>query len=176
MEILAYSPFLALSLPTAPLSSSTSAMSNFTYTISLSSEYTSSSSHLTRTEECQFSLDFVVFGFKVFVGPQFRFVLLRGTDELRLRIALVGPLECDIRYGYIKNYKITVKTGKHEHKERNSTKEAKDSKPKPRKVNNGQASIKESQTLAKKSQPIKDKNSKCFKSTLQASESYHIGP
>ncbi|GKD80205.1 hypothetical protein Tco_1342826 [Tanacetum coccineum] len=37
------------------------------------------------------------------------------------------------------------KTGKHEHGNQKSTKEAKDSKPKPRKVNYGQASVKESQ-------------------------------
>ncbi|GJR89712.1 hypothetical protein Tco_0213723 [Tanacetum coccineum] len=38
------------------------------------------------------------------------------------------------------------KTGKHEHGNQKSTKEAMDLKPKPRKVNYGQASVKESQT------------------------------
>ncbi|GKG36450.1 hypothetical protein Tco_0444128, partial [Tanacetum coccineum] len=38
-------------------------------------------------------------------------------------------------YGYIKYHKKTVKkTGKHGHEERKSTREAKDSKPKPEKV------------------------------------------
>ncbi|GKD04130.1 hypothetical protein Tco_1179104 [Tanacetum coccineum] len=50
------------------------------------------------------------------------------------------------------------KTGKHEHGNQKSTKEAKDSKPKPRKVNYGQASVKESQTLVNRSQPLEDKN------------------
>ncbi|GJR47378.1 hypothetical protein Tco_1315481 [Tanacetum coccineum] len=50
------------------------------------------------------------------------------------------------------------KTGKHEHGNQKSTKEAQDSKPKPRKVNYGQASVKESQTLVNKSQPLEDKN------------------
>ncbi|GJW99053.1 retrovirus-related pol polyprotein from transposon TNT 1-94 [Tanacetum coccineum] len=35
------------------------------------------------------------------------------------------------RYGYIKNHKKTVKTGKHGHEKRKSTKEARDAKPKP---------------------------------------------
>ncbi|GKD32801.1 hypothetical protein Tco_1248310, partial [Tanacetum coccineum] len=50
------------------------------------------------------------------------------------------------------------KTGKHGHGNQKSTKEAKDSKPKPRKVNYGQASVKESQTLVNRSQPLEDKN------------------
>ncbi|GKA84223.1 hypothetical protein Tco_0805818 [Tanacetum coccineum] len=50
------------------------------------------------------------------------------------------------------------KMGKHEHRNQKSTKEANDSKPKPRKVNYGQASVKESQTLVNKSQPLEDKN------------------
>ncbi|GJR02523.1 hypothetical protein Tco_0525507 [Tanacetum coccineum] len=50
------------------------------------------------------------------------------------------------------------KTGKHEHGNQKSTKEAKDSKPKPRKVNYGQASVKESQTLVNRNQPLEDKN------------------
>ncbi|GJZ10326.1 reverse transcriptase domain-containing protein [Tanacetum coccineum] len=48
------------------------------------------------------------------------------------------------------------KTGKHGHGKRKSTREAKDSKPKPEKVklqSNGQTSVKESQTLVKQSQP-----------------------
>ncbi|GKD43539.1 hypothetical protein Tco_1268184 [Tanacetum coccineum] len=49
------------------------------------------------------------------------------------------------RYRYIKNHKKPVKkTGKHGLEEWKSTKEAKDSKPKPRKVNYGQASVKNS--------------------------------
>ncbi|GKF97121.1 hypothetical protein Tco_0292942, partial [Tanacetum coccineum] len=47
---------------------------------------------------------------------------------------------------------------KHEHGNQKCTKEAKDSKPKPRKVNYGQASVKESQTLVNRSQPLEDKN------------------
>ncbi|GJS61367.1 reverse transcriptase domain-containing protein [Tanacetum coccineum] len=47
---------------------------------------------------------------------------------------------------------------KHGHGKRKSTKETKDSKPKPRKVNYGQASVKESQTLVNRSQPLEDKN------------------
>ncbi|GKD42103.1 hypothetical protein Tco_1266748 [Tanacetum coccineum] len=39
------------------------------------------------------------------------------------------------------------KTGKHKHGNQKSTKEAKDSKPKPRKVNYGQPSVKIGQTL-----------------------------
>ncbi|GKA93868.1 hypothetical protein Tco_0815854 [Tanacetum coccineum] len=56
------------------------------------------------------------------------------------------------------------KTDKHGHGNQKSIKEAKDSKPKPRKVNYGQASVKsgqtvkESQTLVKRSQPLEDKN------------------
>ncbi|GJU97432.1 hypothetical protein Tco_1326703 [Tanacetum coccineum] len=56
------------------------------------------------------------------------------------------------------------KTDKHGHGNQKSTKEAKDSKPKPRKVNYGQASVKssqtvkESQTLVNRSQPLEDKN------------------
>ncbi|GJT68954.1 hypothetical protein Tco_1028240 [Tanacetum coccineum] len=42
------------------------------------------------------------------------------------------------------------KTGKHEHGNQKSTKEAKDSKPKPRKVNYGQASVKESKEAQEK--------------------------
>ncbi|GKD21109.1 hypothetical protein Tco_1222812, partial [Tanacetum coccineum] len=48
------------------------------------------------------------------------------------------------------------KTGKHGHGNQKSTREAKDSKPKPEKVklqSNGQTSVKESQTLVKQSQP-----------------------
>ncbi|GJY16458.1 hypothetical protein Tco_0386880 [Tanacetum coccineum] len=41
------------------------------------------------------------------------------------------------------------KSGKHRHEKRKSTREAKDSKPKPRKVNYGQVSVKESQTWVK---------------------------
>ncbi|GKC87649.1 hypothetical protein Tco_1148298 [Tanacetum coccineum] len=57
--------------------------------------------------------------------------------------------------------KITRKSskmGKHGHGNQKSTKEAKDSKLKPRKVNYGQASVKESQTLVNRSQPLEDKN------------------
>ncbi|GJV32740.1 hypothetical protein Tco_1393140 [Tanacetum coccineum] len=53
---------------------------------------------------------------------------------------------------------------KHGHGNQKNTKEAKDSKSKPRKVNYGQASVKsgqtvkESQTLVNRSQPLEDKN------------------
>ncbi|GKA38020.1 hypothetical protein Tco_0724585 [Tanacetum coccineum] len=51
-------------------------------------------------------------------------------------------------YGYIKNHKKTVKTSKHGHEERKSTKEAKDSEAKPRKVNSHKgATLDEENTL-----------------------------
>ncbi|GKB99933.1 reverse transcriptase domain-containing protein [Tanacetum coccineum] len=56
------------------------------------------------------------------------------------------------------------KMDKHRHWNQKSTKEANDSKPKPRKVNYGQAlvksgqTVKESQTLVNRSQPLEDKN------------------
>ncbi|GJU37856.1 putative reverse transcriptase domain-containing protein [Tanacetum coccineum] len=52
-------------------------------------------------------------------------------------LQLVGPLGMDIS----KITRKSSKTGKHGHEERKSTKEAKNSKPKPRKVNYGQATL-----------------------------------
>ncbi|GJQ88955.1 reverse transcriptase domain-containing protein [Tanacetum coccineum] len=55
-----------------------------------------------------------------------------GDGAYRLR-SLEGTV-LPRTYGYIKNYKKTIKTGKHGHGKRKSTREAKDSKPKPEKV------------------------------------------
>ncbi|GJT47037.1 reverse transcriptase domain-containing protein [Tanacetum coccineum] len=63
---------------------------------------------------------------------------------------------CEISTDKTKITRKPLKTDKHGHGNQKSTKEANDSKPKPRKVNYGQASVKESQTLINRSQPLED--------------------
>ncbi|GJR21675.1 hypothetical protein Tco_0970202 [Tanacetum coccineum] len=90
----------------------------------------------------------------------------RGGGELRLTICpnvevFFDLPNVDVLDGGTDKTNITrkpSKTGKHEHGNQKSTKEAKDSKSKPRKVNYGQASVKESQTLVNRSQSLEDKN------------------
>ncbi|GKA48813.1 hypothetical protein Tco_0741771, partial [Tanacetum coccineum] len=67
-----------------------------------------------------------------------------GGEFPNLEILKCWSLENSRRYGYIKNHKKTVKNGQTRTRERKSVQEP---EAKVRKVNYGQASVKESQTL-----------------------------
>ncbi|GKB29501.1 hypothetical protein Tco_0868902 [Tanacetum coccineum] len=70
---------------------------------------------------------------------------------------------------YQKSQEIRQKTGKHGHEKRKSTREAKDSKPKPMKVNS-------QSTMGQQSQLTKRQNLKMVQINLPSFKSYKNGP